>query len=246
MNGDGPDRLADDSNEMGFSLKRWMLATLTRRDLGLGQYDWKHLRFSYSQFGEDLIVGWLMEGRQGFYVDAGAFHPVRLSNTYKLYRRGWRGIVIDANPEFTATFRRRRPRDIVVNCAVSDTPGAAPFEVRTAGEFSGLQGFREEAGGPPVKRVVQVPVRTLASVLDEFLPPGQTVEYLNVDCEGADLAVLRSNDWQRCRPALIAVEDFAPRAGSEICHWLAQQGYEFFAEAGVTRLFKRPDFQRRV
>lgn len=226
---------------MGFSLKRWLLATLTRRDLGLTQIDWKYLRFSCSQFGEDLIVSSLLPGASGFYVDVGAYHPAQISNTYLLYRRGWRGVVIDANPDLAAPFRRRRPRDILVSAAVSDAPGDGWFEVREAGPSSSL---RQDAGpgpAPGVERVVKVRVRTLASILNEHLPARQAIDYLDVDCEGADLAVLRSNDWQRYRPKVISVEDAAPRATSAICGLLTQRGYEFFAETGVTRLFKDPE-----
>lgn len=38
---------------------------------------------SYAQEGEDLVVNRLLEGKKdGFYVDVGAHHPYRFSNTY--------------------------------------------------------------------------------------------------------------------------------------------------------------------
>ncbi|MHB8285176.1 MAG: hypothetical protein ACYDD1_10915 [Caulobacteraceae bacterium] len=33
------------------------------------------------------------------------------SNTYRLYRQGWRGLTIEPNPEAAESFRRLRPRD---------------------------------------------------------------------------------------------------------------------------------------
>ena len=56
---------------------------------------------SYSQLGEDLVILNHLErlGKNikspGFYVDIGAFHPLDGSNTYKLYRNGSSGVVID-------------------------------------------------------------------------------------------------------------------------------------------------------
>src|SRR5690348_6482057 len=50
---------------------------------------------SYSQEGEDLILARLLENTpSGLYVDIGAHHPFRFSNTRLLYERGWHGINI--------------------------------------------------------------------------------------------------------------------------------------------------------
>src|SRR5690554_6253894 len=77
-------------------------------------------RKSYSQEGEDILLEKLFEGKNdGFYVDVGAHHPRRFSNTYLLYRRGWRGINIDAMPGSMAEFRRLRGRDINLEIPIS-------------------------------------------------------------------------------------------------------------------------------
>ncbi|MDH5790264.1 MAG: hypothetical protein OEZ27_06695, partial [Nitrospinota bacterium] len=57
----------------------------------------KVFRIFYSQFGEDIILkGFILRNiNDGFYVDVGCYHPKKYSNTYKLYKRGWRGINID-------------------------------------------------------------------------------------------------------------------------------------------------------
>ncbi len=68
---------------------------------------------SHSQFGEALVVRPLLdEGSPGFYVEAGARHPVYCSNTCHFYRRGWRGINIEAFPGALESFQVLRPRDI--------------------------------------------------------------------------------------------------------------------------------------
>ena len=70
---------------------------------------------SYSQEGEDMLLDRFLEDRSvGFYVDVGAHHPKRFSNTYRLYCRGWRGLNIDANPGSMTLFQKLRPRDINV------------------------------------------------------------------------------------------------------------------------------------
>ena len=78
-------------------------------------------RTSYSQEGEDLILDRLLRRKpRGYYVDVGAFHPKKFSNTHLFYRRGWSGINIDATPGSMDEFRRVRPRDTNLEIAISD------------------------------------------------------------------------------------------------------------------------------
>src|SRR5580700_9536062 len=76
---------------------------------------------SYAQEGEDMVMRRFFESRAtpGFYVDVGAHHPQRFSNTYFFYRQGWRGINIDAMPGSMKAFETLRPRDINIEAAVS-------------------------------------------------------------------------------------------------------------------------------
>ena len=69
---------------------------------------------SYSIEGEDRIVRALLWQKhdKGFYVDVGAHHPFRFSNTYLFYTQGWSGINIDATPGSMKAFNKYRPRDI--------------------------------------------------------------------------------------------------------------------------------------
>ena len=54
---------------------------------------------SFSQFGEDLFIAeFFANQKEGKYVDLGAFHPMRLSNTYLLFKKGWSGTNVDLNP----------------------------------------------------------------------------------------------------------------------------------------------------
>src|SRR5688500_1685041 len=72
----------------------------------------QHAELSYALEGEDMVLRRLFEGKtRGFYVDVGAHHPRRFSNTYYFYRRARRGINIDAAPGSMEAFNRDRSRD---------------------------------------------------------------------------------------------------------------------------------------
>src|SRR5690348_3121185 len=78
-------------------------------------------RISYSQEGEDLILDRALRRKErGYYVDVGAFHPKKFSNTYFFYKKGWRGINIDATPSSMQAFKRVRPRDTNIETAISN------------------------------------------------------------------------------------------------------------------------------
>lgn len=170
-----------------------------------------HAQLSFSQEGEDLVLERLLGGQQsGFYVDVGAHHPIRFSNTYLLYRRGWTGINIDASPGSMAEFRKRRPRDINLEMAISSQPG-----------IKGLRRFDEPALNTLSQELsdqrvaetefnyvdtVEVESMSLGDVLRAHLPARSVIDVMTIDVEGRDLDVLKSNDWGRFRPRIVIVE----------------------------------------
>lgn len=167
---------------------------------------------SFAQEGEDLLLARYFGDRaDGFYVDIGAHHPRRHSNTYLLYRRGWRGINVDATPGSMTPFRRLRPRDINLECLVASDTAPRVFHLfnepalNTAWPDLAQLRPAEDRRFKVMETVALVP-RTLAAILGEHLPKGQAIDLLSVDVEGLDLDVLRSNDWARYRPRVILVE----------------------------------------
>lgn len=203
----------------------------------------------YSQEGEDLVAARLLADKPGggFYVDVGAHHPIRHSNTYLLYRRGWRGINIDATPGSMVEFRRLRPRDINVESLVASDPALRRFYVfnepalNTASSELAIDRPVENAQYRVTNEFVLRP-RTLASLLDEFLPGGTAIDLMSVDVEGLDLDVLRSNDWERYRPTLLLVEllgtNLANIESHEIACFLRDQQYRPIAKLYNTVIFR--------
>jgi hypothetical protein len=55
---------------------------------------------SFSQGGgDDIQLKKLLKVQKpGVYVAIGSWHPVKASNSYFFYLRGWKGICIDPNP----------------------------------------------------------------------------------------------------------------------------------------------------
>lgn len=187
----------------------------------------------YSQEGEDILLArFFGEEANGFFVDVGALHPTRFSNTFALYKKGWHGINIDATPGSMESFRKLRPRDINLEVAISDKQGPLLLSVFKEGALNTFDSSLAASyigGGWEEKERIELHPRTLASVLDEYLPVGQAIDLLSVDVEGEDLGVLRSNDWGRFSPEVVVVEvldtPILSLRGHPIVTFLADRGY---------------------
>lgn len=169
-------------------------------------------RLSYSQEGEDLVLARILDELKqttGFFVDIGAHHPTRFSNTYYFYRRGWRGINVDALPGTKKLFQRMRPRDITIECGVgakAEVLNYFSFNVPALNTFSEQEAQRKNR--PPYRIIdtLHIPVRPLKEILDEQLPRGTQIDFMTIDVEGFDHEVIVSNDWALYRPRVLLVE----------------------------------------
>lgn len=195
---------------------------------------------SYSSSGQDIMLAHLLRPDyiSGFYVDVGAWQPRVGSNTFGLYRRGWRGITIEPRHRSTSSFRRARPGDTHLEVGVGTTTGSSTYHVaRSVNGPSSVNSFSrahmEEIGADVVSEYT-VQVERLDTILEHHLPAGTSVDLLAVDTEGRDLDVLESNDWQRFRPTIVLVEDSdgGPR------RLLKELGYVMVAEVPVFRAIR--------
>jgi FkbM family methyltransferase len=221
----------------------------------------------YSSYGEDAILqrffehkAWREDQRSfvpflgtrlktGFYVDVGAYMPKTFSNTYCFYKRGWRGINIDATPGSIRIFDRVRNRDINLEGAVSDRETELVFywwgtrsQVNTLSPEAALKRDWPLAQTP---REVRVQSLRLDTILDRYLPKDQPITFLSVDVEGHELEVLRSNDWRRYRPEFVVVEKHEDSIHeilkSEVASLLEEVGYSLYSWAKPSLIYKADD-----
>lgn len=194
---------------------------------------------SFSQEGEDLLVHRIFGDKAtGFYVDVGAHHPVRFSNTYYFYKRGWRGINIEPNLTGIRLFKRYRPRDINLALGISNEPGELiywMFDEPALNSFD--KELTEKRLAETEYRLIgtkQIKVVRLESVLAEYVQPDVQIDFMTIDAEGHDLSVLRSNNWERFRPKWLLVESIVQSPLDEIRsdqhQFLLAQQYKLYAK----------------
>lgn len=212
------------------------------KDIWLSRY---YVR-SYSQEGEDMILRTIFDDRnEGFYVDIGAHHPKRFSNTYYFYKRGWHGINIDAMPGSMESFNQLRKRDCNLEIAISNQEQELDYYQFNESALNGFsKQISEERQGKTytITSVTKIKTQRLEKVLDIYVPTEQKIDFMSVDVEGFDLEVLESNNWSKYRPKILVVEvlglDVEKLSENALHTFLTHQGYTIFAKCPRSCFYK--------
>lgn len=209
----------------------------------------KYVGLFYGQEGEDVILKTLMEhlpeDYKGFYVDIGAHHPWRFSNTFIFYQQGWKGINVDATPGSMTPFVKYRKRDINLEIGVGrelgsmefycfNEPALNTFDRVLAMERNGKQNYR-------LVSTQSVGIITLENLFARYLPDHTQIDFLTIDVEGLDFLILQSNDWTKYRPAFILIEESNSSSinENEMANFLSIHGYFKVACTKRTAFYKR-------
>jgi FkbM family methyltransferase len=202
---------------------------------------------SYSQEGEDMVLHRMLGNvKNGFYIDIGAHHPYRFSNTYFFYKKGWKGINIDAMPGSMKAFDNKRNRDINLEIAVAAKPEELTFYIFEEPAINSfdieLSENRIKNGNKLLSKKV-IKTQTLEQILDNHLPTNQVIDFISIDVEGFDLMILQSNNWSKYSPKIVAVEclgfDLISIQNDAVYKFLTDRDYQLIAKTVNTCFFQK-------
>jgi FkbM family methyltransferase len=213
------------------------------------------MELSYSQNLEDYHLSLAFAGQAtGTYIDIGAGHPIADNVSFWFYERGWRGIVVEPQPELAALYGRLRPRDIAVRGLIGRERGETDFHM--VDRLHGLSTTREDVAQRARAfdvdyQTLRLPVTTLAQLCESHdLGP---IDFLKIDVEGAESDVLFGGDWKRFRPKVIVAEAVSPMSSEpswqEWEPFLLAQGYRFVLFDTLNRFYvaqEHPDIMARL
>ncbi len=207
---------------------------------------------SYSQEGEDMILMRMLNNKaNGLYIDVGAHHPKRFSNTYCFYKQGWQGVNIDAMPGSMKAFNKTRPRDINIECPISNEqeeltfyifnePAINTFSKSEAEKKDGLNNYK-------VVEKKTLTTKTLSDILDNYLKKEQQIDFLTIDVEGLDFKVLKSANLSKYKPKIILIETLESSlnniVNNEISTYLTSFGYSIYAKSVNTVFYVHKSFE---
>ena len=208
---------------------------------------------SYSQCGEDKIIEFLLSymGEKNIgisYLDIGCNDYKNLSNSYSLYKKGIRGVLIDANPVYIDEIKMYRPEDIILNCGIGaknsekmkfyilNTPGLDSFD---------LESIKEAQRQTPWIEIVdeiEVPVYTLDEIYEKYFASVPTI--VSLDVEGLEMDILKSTNFEKYRPYIFIIETIEYREKisltnkrNDIIDFMEKNDYVEYAFTGVNSIF---------
>ena len=201
----------------------------------------------YGQTAEDALLQRLLPEKDGSYFDIGGGHPIKFSNTYAFYRRGWSGISVDAIKFNTIIYRFMRPRDTSIHALIGESNEMTDFYVF---EPYGLSTADPEIATNVMKikdvrllETIQLPTVGLSEIMPSVNP--SRASFLSIDVEGLDLQVLKTNDWSRFRPRVICVENWGGVQNSTtsgIAAYLNSKNYRLHAFTGLSEIYIANDY----
>jgi len=207
-------------------------------------YKNKTPNFHYAEFAEDVMVNRIFKNySDGFYLDIGAYHPIKGSLTYKLYKKGWKGMNLDISKTSIDLFDIARPKDKNINCAI--------------GNFSGDTFYYENS---PINQqnsliksnVTQKKVEIKSFLLEEILILNKIdkVDFINIDTEGTELNIINSINFEKINPILFTIEensfDTVNESRNAKIELMKKNNYELINVIGVTMFFIKADMVSKV
>jgi FkbM family methyltransferase len=201
---------------------------------------------SYAQNFEDVLLARaLASRRRGFYIDVGAWDPIRDSVTKHFYDLGWNGINIEPVESYFRLLEEDRPRDINLRVALGDEAGFITlYNVADTGLSTMVKEFAANAQGRGYTTSEEiVPIMTLRQICDEYVD--SEIDFLKIDVEGWERQVIRGGDWEKYRPRIVVVEATEPSSPkTNFANWegdLLDIGYLFAFFDGLNRFYVRPE-----
>jgi FkbM family methyltransferase len=197
---------------------------------------------SFSNYGEDSILNGIMKrltqitGENFFekssYLDIGCYDPISGNNTYFLYKLGWNGTLVDANPSIRSRISDKRPRDIFENYAVSNDIGDITFYIFennlqcNTTDYDFAQKI-SKSHNMPISAEIQIKSKRIDDIFEEHVKVfGVCPKVVNIDIEGKDYEVISEYSF-KYRPLFIMMEDdiLSVYSESKISKLLKDKGY---------------------
>jgi FkbM family methyltransferase len=171
----------------------------------------------------------------GFYIEIGAFDGRKKNSTIILEKDGWNGICVEPTPQSYAELIKNR------NCRCENV---AIWKEDTVIDFAvypndlAWNGIKETLDQYHLERLdqsvtIQVKTKTWNSL---NLP--KNIDYLQIDVEGAELAIMDCIDWTTQKIKYICIEDNGVKSGDPTYYnYMTNLGYQCIVQQHVDFLW---------
>jgi FkbM family methyltransferase len=176
--------------------------------------------------------------RDGYFIDIGAYDGITISNTYALEKIGWKGICVEPVPEIYDRLIKNRKCECI-NAAIHNEDGKALDFIQTTG--GGRSGFIANmndnmifaAESEGITGKYSVKAKTFESLMENNKI--KHIDFMSIDVEGSELAVLESIDYNKYKFELITIEN--NHGIKKLREYMFQKGYKVLLDIGLDVLF---------
>ncbi|CAL4183821.1 unnamed protein product, partial [Meganyctiphanes norvegica] len=202
-------------------------------------------KMAYGGYIENKIQETFSHISNGFFVEAGALDGVYLSNTLWLEQeRGWTGLLVEPNifsyrelltkhrkawVSNTCLSRTQYPRQTVMESTFPDKGSAAPMNIKGGSHEFGVSLYNYEEKGSAnflyaaTEHLTSVQCFPLASYL--LALNVSTVDFLSLDIQGSEMAVLDTLPWDSVNFRALVVEYTPPVIDQDFFNVMTDRGY---------------------
>lgn len=182
----------------------------------------------YSEGIAEYAMSLFPEGFKGICVDVGAYDPIWLSNSWLFEQAGWDCYCIEPNPRCIPRLKKHRKNVYEYACSDKNEDDATLFVYSSpaVGEAAGTGLIEQEDwySKTLLSHQLKVKVRTLDWLVENELNIDH-IDYLTIDVERGESAVLRGTDLARWQPKILVVEnlEYIPEQNQ----WIVDRGYRY-------------------
>lgn len=181
----------------------------------------------------------------GTYLELGALDGVRYSNTRWFHKQlGWRGLLIEANPDNWVNLIVNRPHDICVHTAICKQIGKvhwAPGPSCCSGifEFMSSEFINKWHPEKQLEDLTEISCVPLSDIFTTYHI--RHIDFFSLDVEGGELEVLESIDFKCVNFNVIVIEADGtnPAREAKIQEYLKERGYDLFKHVERNNWFVR-------
>ena len=205
------------------------------------------IRKQYSRNKEDQYLKKIFKNKtKGTYIDIGAYHPYRFSNTYLLHRKGWNGINVDINKESIDLFNIARPNDINLNIAIGSKKKIQTFyykkknyPMNTLNKKFAKRFWSNKAHIKKKKIMTQT--------FNYLIKKIKKIDLLDIDVEGTEYDVIKKINFKNISFKIILIEHSLFNATSikntkKIKLLLLKKNYKYIKNFGETSVYKNESY----
>ena len=212
--------------------------------LNLIKYRGFFLKKQYSKNREDQFLKKFFQKKlNGIYVDIGAYHPYRFSNTYLLYLKGWSGLNIDPNKKSIELFNIARPNDTNLNIALGYKSKKQLMYYKK--DFHPMNTLNKSFAKRFIDKNIKnkkISISKVDTIFKKYLKNNK-VDLLDIDVEGSEYDIIRSINYKKYKFKLILIEITSfniksRRTARKIRTILTKNGYKYLKSFGETSVYK--------